>query len=56
LRKEPGVQVEEVDGDRGELTVLVDGKEVAHKQGDSMPSAGEVMAAVRGAAAVGAGG
>jgi hypothetical protein len=56
LRKEPGVQVEEVEGNRGELTVLVDGKEVAHQQGDSLPTADEVRNAVRGAAAVGAGG
>jgi hypothetical protein len=31
LRKEPGVEVELVDGKRGELTVLVDGHVVARK-------------------------
>jgi hypothetical protein len=29
LRKEPGVEVEVVDGNRGELTVQVDGRTVA---------------------------
>jgi len=46
LRNEPGLQVEVVDGGRGELTVLVDGREVARK-GDSLPSTEEVLAAVR---------
>ena len=36
-----------VDGDHGELTVQVDGRTVAQKQGDSMPSATEVLTAVR---------
>jgi hypothetical protein len=31
LRKEPGVEVEVVNGNRGELTVQVDGKTVAKK-------------------------
>jgi hypothetical protein len=31
LRKEPGVEVEVVDGKRGELTVEVDGRTVAKK-------------------------
>jgi hypothetical protein len=38
--------VELVDGGHGELTVLVDGREVARK-GDSMPSVDEVRAAVQ---------
>jgi len=46
LKKEPGVQAEVIDGGRGEFTVLVDGKEVARK-GETMPSADEVLAAVR---------
>ena len=46
MRKEPGVEVEEIDGERGELTVTVDGREVA-KKGDAMPSVEEVVAAVR---------
>jgi hypothetical protein len=54
LRKDPGVQVELIEGGKGELTVLVDGREVARK-GDSMPSAEEVLAAVREAAPSGAG-
>ena len=54
LRKEPGLQVEVVDGGKGEFTVLVDGKTVAQK-GDSMPSADEVLAAVRKAAPVATG-
>jgi len=46
LRKEPGVEVELREGGRGELTVTVDGQEVASKD-DSMPSVEEVIAAVR---------
>jgi hypothetical protein len=49
LRKEPGVQVELVDGNRGELSVSVDGRTVAQKQGDSLPTEEQVLAAVRGA-------
>jgi hypothetical protein len=47
LRQEPGLQVELVDGNRGEFTVLVDGRVVAGKQGDEFPPTGEVVAAVR---------
>jgi hypothetical protein len=46
LKREPDTQVEVVDGQRGELTVLVDGHEVARKKGDSAPSVEEVRAAV----------
>jgi hypothetical protein len=46
LRREPGVQVQLVDGDKGEFTVLVEGQKVAGK-GDNMPSVDEVLAAVR---------
>jgi hypothetical protein len=46
--------VEVVDGDRGELTVLVDGREVARK-GEAMPSVAEVRAAVKQAEPAGAG-
>jgi hypothetical protein len=42
--------VELVDGKKGELTVLVDGKEVAHKGFFSKPSPEKVLAAVRKAA------
>ena len=51
LRKQPGVEVQVVDGNRGEFTVLVDGEEVARKAGDSLPRAEEAVAAVRAAAA-----
>ncbi len=37
-----------MDGDRGEMSVLVDGEEVARK-GDTMPEAAEALAAVRAA-------
>jgi hypothetical protein len=47
LRNEPGVEVEVVDGNRGELTVLVDGKAAAKKGWFSMPSVEKVLAAVR---------
>jgi hypothetical protein len=46
LRKEPGLAVELVNGDHGELTVSVDGKVVAGK-GEMMPTTEEVLAAVR---------
>ncbi len=50
LKKEPGLEVEVVNGGRGEFSVSVNGKEVARK-GESMPSADEIVAAVRKAAA-----
>ena len=40
--------MELIDGQKGELTVLVDGHEVARKQGDALPSAEVVKAAVEG--------
>jgi hypothetical protein len=46
VQQEPGVQVEVIDGARGEFTVLVDGQTVP-QQGDSRPSAEEVLAVVR---------
>jgi hypothetical protein len=49
LGQDPENQVEVVDGRRGDLTVLVDGHEVASK-GDSPPSIDEVRAAVARAA------
>jgi hypothetical protein len=45
LRKQSGVEVQVVDGARGEFTVLVDGREVARKEG-SLPSVEAVVAAV----------
>jgi hypothetical protein len=55
LRKEPGVEVELVDGNRGEFTVLVDGREVAKKGLIFKPSVEKVVKAVRQAAPAGAG-
>jgi hypothetical protein len=48
LRKEPGVEVEVVNGDRGELTVQVDGRTVARKfLFFFKPSVEKVLKAVR---------
>ena len=47
LRKEPGVEVELVNGNRGELTVLVDGAVVARKRLVFKPSVEKVLKAVR---------
>jgi hypothetical protein len=47
LRKEPGVEVELVDGNRGEFTVLVDGRVVAEKGLIFKPSVEQVVKAVR---------
>jgi hypothetical protein len=47
LRKEPGVEVELVNGGRGELTVLVDGRVVARKLLVFKPSVEKVLKAVR---------
>jgi hypothetical protein len=49
VRKEPGVEVELVDGHRGELSVSVDGRVVAKKWLLFKPSVEKVLAAVRGA-------
>ncbi len=46
LKKEPGLQVELVNGDRGEFTVSVDGKVVARK-GETLPDVQEILALVR---------
>jgi hypothetical protein len=47
LKQEPGVEVELVDGNRGELTVLVDGQSVAKKGWFGKPSVEKVLQAVR---------
>jgi hypothetical protein len=48
LKQEPGVEVEVVDGRNGELTVLVDGREVARRKWLIFkPSLKKVLAAVR---------
>lgn len=54
LRREPGVEVALVDGNRGEFTVLVDGRPVARKEADSTPSVEDVVKAVREATPAGA--
>jgi len=46
LKREPGVEVQVVDGARGELTVVVDGQTVARKDAD-MPDTAAVLDAVR---------
>jgi hypothetical protein len=47
LRQEPGLDVQLIDGHRGELSVTVDGHMVAQKTDDKMPSVDEVVNAVR---------
>ena len=46
LRDEPGVQVQLVDGGRGEFTVTVGGQVVAQKT-DTLPPVDQVVTAVR---------
>jgi hypothetical protein len=46
LRNKLNVPVELINGNRGELTVSVDGKVVAQK-GESLPDIDEVLTAVR---------
>lgn len=53
LRKEPGLDVQLIDGDRGEFTVSVDGHQVASK-GLTLPDVNEVVEAVRHERGVGA--
>jgi hypothetical protein len=47
LRKEPGLEVELVDGNRGEFTVLVDGQMVTKKRLIFKPAVEKVLQAVR---------
>jgi hypothetical protein len=47
LKSEPDVKVELVNGDHGELTVLLDGRIVAKKGFFSTPTVEKVLAAVR---------
>jgi hypothetical protein len=48
VKREPDVEVELVDGDRGELTVLLDGRPVAKKRFYLfMPSVQKVLASLR---------
>jgi hypothetical protein len=46
LRNDPNLTVQLADGDRGEFSITVDGREVFRK-GDSMPTPDELVAAVR---------
>jgi hypothetical protein len=55
LRKAPGIEVELVDGNRGEFTVLVDGHSVAQKDPTSTPSVEQVLKAVKATATAEAG-
>lgn len=54
LRKEPGVEVELIDGKPGEFTILVDGRVVAQKGLLFKPSVEKVVRAVREATPAGA--
>ena len=47
MRNEPGVEVELVNGNRGELTVQVDGRTVARRVLFFKPSVEKVLEAVR---------
>ena len=49
VKQEPGAEVELMNGERGELTVLVDGQEVAKKRFIFKPSVQKVVEAVRNA-------
>lgn len=46
MKSEPDVQVDVVDGNRGELTVSVDDQVVSQK-GDDMPTAQDVLTSIR---------
>jgi hypothetical protein len=46
LRREPDVNVELINGDAGELSISVDGRNVFRK-GESMPHIEDVVAAVK---------
>jgi hypothetical protein len=47
LQKEPNTQVEVIDGNKGEFTVTVDGREVARKTGNTLPELDTILTAVR---------
>ncbi|HET6574355.1 MAG TPA: hypothetical protein VFG68_12165 [Fimbriiglobus sp.] len=50
LRQEPGLNVQLVDGNRGEFSVSVNGRQVISKTGDDLPTEDQVLTAVRQAA------
>jgi hypothetical protein len=52
LRKEPGYQVDLINGEKGEFSVSVDGREVIRK-GERLAEIEEVVGAVRNAVPVG---
>jgi hypothetical protein len=47
LRREPGIQVQVIDGYRGEYTISVDGRVIAEMVGSWLPTIPEVLAAIR---------
>jgi hypothetical protein len=51
LKRNGGLDVAVVDGQKGEFTVLVDGREVLRK-GEQLPTVEDVAAAVQGAGLV----
>jgi hypothetical protein len=53
LRNNASVEVEVIDGSRGEFTVLADGREVIRK-GVSLPTSAAVQSAIAGGLAVAA--
>ena len=55
MKQTPGLNVEVVNGARGEFTVLVDGREVIRK-GEGLPAVEEVATAVTSTAAARPGG
>jgi hypothetical protein len=55
LTNEPGLHVQQIDGNKGEFTVLVDGREVIRK-GDTLPEVDQVVSAVRKAVPIAAAG
>jgi hypothetical protein len=50
LRNDPNLNVQVVDGNKGEFSVSVDGREVVRKTGDDLPPEDQVLTAVRQAA------
>ena len=49
LRKDRGIGIEVVDGNKREFTVEVDGRSINSKDGESLRDAGDVAAEIRGA-------
>jgi hypothetical protein len=53
LRRDPNLNVQVVDGAKGEFTVDVDGRTVSKLSGEMMPTVEEVASAARGAVGTG---